>query len=264
MAAVELPDSAKAENSSLDQQEPMDTPPSADSPVSDNTDFFLQKDETTTDERTDSIESGPKSSATSVVAAADSAVTAHSEDNVQPKAEADSTTGNLPENHKPKTEKEPNEVQSLLWSESEDNTEEAQEDINSKQESVGKGNCSTKMTSEVCEAEFNQPENSQEKKSTEEETSVEQKEEADGKGEEADPEEDMELTTKQIKRRMMCKECGKTFNRRETFNLHRHFHLHEDELKPLTCKDVVLPFSSAVASLNIEMSIKKKRQNALM
>ncbi|XP_056142893.1 zinc finger protein 665 [Lampris incognitus] len=41
---------------------------------------------------------------------------------------------------------------------------------------------------------------------------------------------------------LQCKECGERFNRRETFNLHRHFHAHKDELNPLTCKECGLTF----------------------
>ncbi|KAM8869822.1 uncharacterized protein AB9W97_016971 [Spinachia spinachia] len=50
------------------------------------------------------------------------------------------------------------------------------------------------------------------------------------------------LTAKPKKCRLVCKECGKRFTRRETFNLHRHFHAHEDELTPLTCKECGLTF----------------------
>ncbi|XP_055359391.1 zinc finger protein 91 isoform X2 [Betta splendens] len=49
-------------------------------------------------------------------------------------------------------------------------------------------------------------------------------------------------TAKQKHCRLVCKECGKRFTRREMFNLHRHFHAHEDELTPLTCKQCGLTF----------------------
>ncbi|XP_072317154.1 uncharacterized protein [Eucyclogobius newberryi] len=263
MAAVESPDSAKTEHSTLVQLNPMDTPQSADTPAPESTERPVQKDESSAD----SPEFLPKSSsvaATSVVAAADSAaVTAQSEDNVQPRAEADSTTGNLPENHKPGTETARSELHSLIWSESEDYTEEAQEenpspkqDHSSTTESVGEGNCSTKMTNEVSETKINQPENSQEKRCTEEDISVEQKEDAD-------PEEDVQPATKQIKRRMECKECGKIFNRRETFNLHRHFHFHEDDLKPLTCKECGLTFQQRSSFIKHRNEHKEKETKLL-
>uniref|UniRef100_A0A8C2XRT6 C2H2-type domain-containing protein n=1 Tax=Cyclopterus lumpus TaxID=8103 RepID=A0A8C2XRT6_CYCLU len=59
---------------------------------------------------------------------------------------------------------------------------------------------------------------------------------------EADREGDANSTAKPKKCRLVCKECGKRFTRRETFNLHRHFHAHEDELTPLTCKECGLTF----------------------
>lgn len=55
-------------------------------------------------------------------------------------------------------------------------------------------------------------------------------------------EQDADLTTKTKKSCLLCKDCGMIFNRRETFNLHRHFHVHEDELTPLTCKECGLTF----------------------
>ncbi|XP_061676790.1 RB-associated KRAB zinc finger protein [Syngnathoides biaculeatus] len=38
------------------------------------------------------------------------------------------------------------------------------------------------------------------------------------------------------KSRMVCKECGISFSRREMFYLHRHNHVRKDEIVPLTCK----------------------------
>ncbi|KAJ8388892.1 hypothetical protein AAFF_G00126480 [Aldrovandia affinis] len=51
-----------------------------------------------------------------------------------------------------------------------------------------------------------------------------------------------EAPVKQRKSRLICQECGKLFTRRETFNLHRHFHTHQDELASLTCKECGLTF----------------------
>ncbi|KAK9513581.1 hypothetical protein VZT92_027102 [Zoarces viviparus] len=58
----------------------------------------------------------------------------------------------------------------------------------------------------------------------------------------ADRQEDATSTAKPKKCRLVCKECGQRFTRRETFNLHRHFHAHGDELTPLTCKECGLTF----------------------
>ncbi|XP_057689149.1 zinc finger protein 845 [Corythoichthys intestinalis] len=49
-------------------------------------------------------------------------------------------------------------------------------------------------------------------------------------------------TFKPKKSRMVCKECGIAFTRREMFYLHRHNHAHKDELVPLTCKECGLTF----------------------
>ncbi|KAL7886622.1 hypothetical protein AOLI_G00043430 [Acnodon oligacanthus] len=73
----------------------------------------------------------------------------------------------------------------------------------------------------------------------------ERKDEAeDGGGEEEEEEEGRELDTavKQKKSRMECRDCGKKFTRRETYNLHRHFHMHQDEQASLTCKECGLTF----------------------
>lgn len=51
-----------------------------------------------------------------------------------------------------------------------------------------------------------------------------------------------ESTAKEKKCRWVCKDCGLNFKRREMFNLHRHFHEHEDEFTPLTCKECGLTF----------------------
>lgn len=52
-------------------------------------------------------------------------------------------------------------------------------------------------------------------------------------------------TTSAVKRRksrLECKECGKKFTRRETYNLHRHFHMHQDEEASLACKECGITF----------------------
>ncbi|XP_051573783.1 zinc finger protein 628-like [Myxocyprinus asiaticus] len=50
------------------------------------------------------------------------------------------------------------------------------------------------------------------------------------------------LVVKQRKSSLECNECGKKFTRRETFNLHRHFHMHQDEQASLTCKECGITF----------------------
>ncbi|KAM9852141.1 uncharacterized protein ACBR49_005257 [Aulostomus maculatus] len=77
---------------------------------------------------------------------------------------------------------------------------------------------------------------------------------------EADRGEDTDLTAKPKKCRLVCKECGKCFNRRETFNLHRHFHAHEDELTPLTCKECGLTFQHRSSLIKHRNEHKEKEE----
>ncbi|XP_019741738.1 oocyte zinc finger protein XlCOF7.1 [Hippocampus comes] len=51
-----------------------------------------------------------------------------------------------------------------------------------------------------------------------------------------------ESSSKPKKSRMVCKECGLSFPRREMFYLHRHSHAHKDDLAPLTCEECGLSF----------------------
>ncbi|XP_019967185.2 uncharacterized protein [Paralichthys olivaceus] len=78
--------------------------------------------------------------------------------------------------------------------------------------------------------------------------------------EEADRGEDADLAAKQKKCRLVCKECGMRFNRRETFNLHRHFHAHEDELTPLTCKECGLTFQHRSSLIKHRNEHKEKEE----
>ncbi|KAL1259477.1 hypothetical protein QQF64_010054 [Cirrhinus molitorella] len=50
------------------------------------------------------------------------------------------------------------------------------------------------------------------------------------------------VVVKRRKSRLECKECGKKFTRRETYNLHRHFHMHQDEQASLVCKECGITF----------------------
>ncbi|KAJ8005283.1 hypothetical protein DPEC_G00145020 [Dallia pectoralis] len=53
---------------------------------------------------------------------------------------------------------------------------------------------------------------------------------------------DEEQAAKRRKCSLECQDCGKRFTRRETFNLHRHVHAHQDELASLACKECGLTF----------------------
>lgn len=71
---------------------------------------------------------------------------------------------------------------------------------------------------------------------------------------------DTDLTAKPKKSCLLCKDCGMMFNRRETFNLHRHFHAHEDELTPLTCKECGLTFQHRSSLIKHRNEHKEKEE----
>uniref|UniRef100_A0A8C7FT24 C2H2-type domain-containing protein n=1 Tax=Oncorhynchus kisutch TaxID=8019 RepID=A0A8C7FT24_ONCKI len=95
-----------------------------------------------------------------------------------------------------------------------------------------------------------------------------------GKGaEEEEEEEEGGEEDQTVKRRqcsLECKDCGKRFTRRETFNLHRHFHAHQDELASLTCKECGLTFhhrSSLIKHRSehqqkVEQPVERKRRRS--
>uniref|UniRef100_A0A667Z8G0 C2H2-type domain-containing protein n=1 Tax=Myripristis murdjan TaxID=586833 RepID=A0A667Z8G0_9TELE len=94
---------------------------------------------------------------------------------------------------------------------------------------------------------------------------VEDTEEDDGDGDDEDAgrgEED-DTFAKPRKWGLQCKECGKRFNRRETFNLHRHFHAHEDELTPLTCKECGLTFQHRSSLIKHRSEHKEKEEQVI-
>ncbi|KAF6739890.1 Zinc finger protein 358 [Oryzias melastigma] len=76
----------------------------------------------------------------------------------------------------------------------------------------------------------------------------------------ADGVEDVELSPKQKKFSIECKDCGKKFDCRETFQLHRHFHMHEDELTPLTCKECGLTFQHRSSLIKHRSQHKEKEE----
>ncbi|XP_034553356.1 zinc finger protein 345 isoform X4 [Notolabrus celidotus] len=73
-----------------------------------------------------------------------------------------------------------------------------------------------------------------------------------------------DIIVKPKKCRLVCKECGKRFTRRETFNLHRHFHAHEDELTPLTCKECGLTFQHRSSLIKHRNEHKEKEEQLLV
>ncbi|CAJ1061598.1 uncharacterized protein zgc:66448 isoform X1 [Xyrichtys novacula] len=210
----------------------------------------------------------------------------HSEVSVEPGAGAEKTTCNSPENPPmaEKTAKAPgNDQQDFDWSETEENDEEAQKQkqdnqksaLNSVTESAEKvqqdthDDEATDDAEEVKDDEENshsdakhtgmQPETETEKLVGE----VDGAEDVVDDDEEADQGEGADQTAKPKAFHLVCKECGKRFTRRETFNLHRHFHAHEDELTPLTCKECGLTFQHRSSLIKHRNEHKEKEERLL-
>ncbi|XP_043973374.1 histone-lysine N-methyltransferase MECOM [Gambusia affinis] len=85
--------------------------------------------------------------------------------------------------------------------------------------------------------------------------------EVDATEDRADDDEEADSTAKQRKCRWECKECGQKFSQREMFNLHRHFHAHEDELLPPTCKECGLTFQHRSSLIKHRNQHKEKEEN---
>ncbi|XP_042279343.1 uncharacterized protein zgc:66448 isoform X1 [Thunnus maccoyii] len=199
-------------------------------------------------------------------------VASHSEVSVESGAGADKTTCHLPEDltsAEKMAEAPGGDQRAFDWSETEDDDEEEEtkthQEENDKREGAEEVQQETHVDAnvvagveEICEkGKSYSDERSAEREPVEEvegiEDVVEDNEEADKGG-------DTDLTVKPKKCRLMCKECGKCFNRRETFNLHRHFHAHEDELTPLTCKECGLTFQHRSSLIKHRNEHKEKEE----
>ncbi|XP_026140796.1 zinc finger protein 197-like [Carassius auratus] len=82
------------------------------------------------------------------------------------------------------------------------------------------------------EKEGEDPKSIEKVKDNSEEKEGEDKSKSDGTG----------IVVKRRKSKLECNECGKKFTRRETYNLHRHFHMHQDEQASLVCKECGITF----------------------
>ncbi|KAI3360452.1 hypothetical protein L3Q82_002343 [Scortum barcoo] len=200
----------------------------------------------------------------------------HSEVGVESGAGADETTCTSPEDRAeakkmPEAADGGGEQRAFDWSETEDDDEEGRphREGNVKCDH----NCDTESAEEVQQDAHVAAGAHEERKSHAAEGVADQRElprepteEAAEEDEAADRRGDADLASKPRKCRLVCKECGKRFNRRETFNLHRHFHAHEDELTPLTCKECGLTFqhrSSLIKHRN-EHREKEEQQHQLV
>ncbi|KAG7242197.1 hypothetical protein INR49_024243 [Caranx melampygus] len=208
-------------------------------------------------------------------------VASHSEVSVESGAEADKTTCISPEDltlAEKMAEAAGSDQRDFDWSETEDDDGEA------KRRGQEKDKCDPGNVTESAEKVQQQPgahaddniaadatEVHQEENSPTDEKSTERGPEelvgeADGtedvveEDEDADRGVDADLAAKPKKCRLVCKECGKSFNRRETFNLHRHFHAHEDELMPLTCKECGLSFQHRSSLIKHRNEHKEKEE----
>ncbi|XP_076016841.1 uncharacterized protein LOC143008805 [Genypterus blacodes] len=88
-------------------------------------------------------------------------------------------------------------------------------------------------------------------------------EEMEEDDERADGGEEADSPSKSRKAILQCKDCGERFSRRETFNLHRHFHAHGDELTQLTCKECDLTFEHRSSLIKHRNEHKGKEEPVL-
>ncbi|XP_051261477.1 uncharacterized protein zgc:66448 isoform X1 [Dicentrarchus labrax] len=215
-------------------------------------------------------------------------VASHSEVSVESGAGADKTTCNSPDDltsAEKMTESPGGDQRAYDWSETEDDDEGAKTlkqendkcDHNDVRESAGEVQQDTHVDENItADAEEIHKEDRSSEKTTEtalvKETAPAKEPVGDVDGledgveddEEADRGQDADTTAKPKKCRLVCKECGKRFNRRETFNLHRHFHAHEDELTPLTCKECGLTFQHRSSLIKHRNEHKEKEEQQLV
>ncbi|XP_041844399.1 zinc finger protein 208 isoform X2 [Melanotaenia boesemani] len=238
-----------------------------------------QKDEPTCDK----IGGSPKNEHRDGVGSDSGGVASHSEVSVESGAGADKTTCILPEDltASGKMAEAPGSEQRVFdWSEAEDDVETPkthteendkcdQEDVNVTAEEVKKEKQVDDNITEDAEVANEGGDSHCDEKSAEKSPPADLTGETDGveemveDEEEAERVEDADPTIKQKKCRLVCKECGKKFNRRETFNLHRHFHAHEDELTPLTCKECGLTFQHRSSLIKHRNEHKEKEEQLL-
>ncbi|XP_018542457.1 uncharacterized protein zgc:66448 isoform X2 [Lates calcarifer] len=231
-----------------------------------------QRDETTCKKTTES----PDDERRATVGKDGVCVASHSEVSVESGAGADKTTCNSPEDltsAEKMAEAAGSDQRAFDWSETEDDDEEANThkeekdkcDLNNVTESAEQEQQGThvddNITADAKELHKDTDKRSTEKVLGEEPVGdVDRIEDVVEYDEEADRGEGADLAVKPKKCRLVCKECGKRFTRRETFNLHRHFHAHEDELMPLTCKECGLSFQHRSSLIKHRNEHKEKEE----
>ncbi|XP_029307141.1 uncharacterized protein LOC115021112 [Cottoperca gobio] len=231
------------------------------------------KDETTLNKTTESPDDEQRSSEGND----GDCIASHSEVNVESGAGAEKTTCKSTEDltsAEKMAEAPASDQRDFDWSETEEDDEEAKthkkendkSDLNNVAESAGVVQQDThvddNITADATEEEPSHPDEKIAENHLAEELvgEVVGTEDVVDIDEEADREEGASLTAKPKKCRLECKECGKRFTRRETFNLHRHFHAHEDELTPLTCKECGLTFQHRSSLIKHRNEHKEKEE----
>ncbi|XP_043116304.1 zinc finger protein 629 [Puntigrus tetrazona] len=129
--------------------------------------------------------------------------------------------------HPPKQDKGPTNIKEV--SESHDETRQSTE---KKVRETEDPKSMEKVKDDAEEEEEENPKSVEKVKDNTEENEEEDKSKSDGTG----------IVVKRRKSRLECNECGKKFTRRETYNLHRHFHMHQDEQASLVCKECGITF----------------------
>ncbi|XP_030249177.1 zinc finger protein 184 isoform X2 [Sparus aurata] len=205
-------------------------------------------------------------------------IASHSEVSVESGAGTDKTTCNSPDDltsAEKMAEAPGSDQRAFDWSETEDDDEEAKThkqendkcDDSDVTKSAEKAQQAVDSITAAAEDTHEEENSHSEEKSTEREQAEVLLGEVDGVEDVVEDDEvkeqDADLTVKPKKCRLVCKECGKTFNRRETFNLHRHFHAHEDELTPLTCKECGLTFQHRSSLIKHRNEHKEKEEQLL-
>ncbi|XP_065814239.1 uncharacterized protein zgc:66448 [Labrus bergylta] len=241
-----------------------------------------QNDETTAHETTQSPDEVQRSSPGDGGAS----VASHSEVGVESGAGADKTTCNAPENPTAtgkNTEAPGGDKRDFDWSENEDDNEEAHNDkqendkfdlnnvTRSAEEAQQDTHVDEESTDDADEIVDEVGSSPRDVKGTKRQLDAEEPvgdvdgiEDVAEDDEEADRGEGTDPTAKQKKCRLVCKECGERFPRREMFNLHRHFHAHGDELTPLTCKECGLTFQHRSSLIKHRNEHKEKEEQLLV
>ncbi|KAG7475051.1 MDS1 and EVI1 complex locus isoform X1 [Solea senegalensis] len=270
MAAVHPPESPKRQKYPVDDVETSEQKTEA----VDSADGVIQRDETTCNKSAEIPGDEPRAS----VGNDGGCIASHSEVSVESSAGTDKTTCNSSQEQaspEKMAEVSGSEQRAFDWSEAEDDGDEAKlqqaentecdvaENVDKVQQGAQADDNVTADAEDVHEVE-NSLRRTESEQANEPVGEANKAEDVAEEDEEAEKPEDADLAAKQKKCRLICKECGKRFTRRETFNLHRHFHAHEDELTPLTCKECGLTFQHRSSLIKHRNEHKQKEEELVV